>query len=68
MSFTVDRYSKVVELFDLPMCIDIMQVFVYDYLFIDSFQEKNRKKEKMKTILHSVEGQASCSNERYLLE
>ena len=41
--FTMDRYSKVAELFDLPMCIDIMQVFVYDCLLMDSFQEKNRK-------------------------
>ena len=43
MSFTRDTYSKVTELFDLPMCMNIMQVFGYDCLFTDSFQEKNRK-------------------------
>ena len=42
----MDRYSKVAELFDLPMCINIMQVFVYDCLFMDSFQEKNSKERK----------------------
>ena len=43
MAFTRDTYSKVTELFDLPMCMNIMQVFGYDCLFTDSFQEKNRK-------------------------
>ena len=43
MSFTRDTYCKVTELFDLPMCMNIMQVFGYDCLFTDSFQEKNRK-------------------------
>ena len=46
MSFTRDTYSKVTELFDLPMCMNIMQVFGYDCLFTDSFQEKNRKEHK----------------------
>ena len=46
MSFTMDRYSKVRELFDLPMRINIIQFFVYDCLFTNSFQEKSRKEQK----------------------
>ena len=46
MSFTMDRYNKVTEFFDLPMCVNIIQFFGYDGLLTDSFQEKNRKAEK----------------------
>ena len=41
--FARDTYSKVTELFDLPMCMNIIQVFGYDCLFTDSFQEKKQK-------------------------
>ncbi len=46
MSFTMDRYSKVRRIFDLPMWINIILFFVYDCLFTNSFRENSKKEQK----------------------
>jgi hypothetical protein len=65
MSFTMDRYNKVTEFFNLPICINIIQ-FLDTIVCLRIAFKKKVEKNKMMTLLNTVEGQASCTNERYL--
>ena len=65
MSFTMDRYNKVTEFFDLPIYINTIQ-FLDTIVCLRIAFKKKVEKNKMIILLNTVEGQASCTNERYL--